>query len=329
MKNLIFLMMVLAMAAGVNHICADNPNEDYVTVSFNLSATPTHWTNNPNDLYSQTQTSSSTSQDSWSGNVNQTGWTRTLLEDRDNSGDITLWDIVKDTTYYSESGTRETTTTTVTTTKTAQAVNIYFTLWDIVDSQGTLNNEDEFQNSWFKRWEKVDTAKATSSATFQVRKNTEEKVKSGVNKLNTLYGQLFPLQEEIDSLISQIETYRNNPGQDKQHTSAMSELAKKRKEEYDLKREIGQTRAEVLEEKGDGALGWTIHTDVQTNISETTTNISRETTSESIHDYCFVATARIANDISIEDIWKGTQSASVIVENARVEIGRASCRERV
>lgn len=303
MRNLfIFLLLV----CFVTNIYASNVNE-YVNVSFNPSATPTRWASTAQELYNQTSSSSSSSSESWSGQTSSQFVETILLEDRDNSGGITAYDWVRDVYNTTETGTRSTTTTTTTSTTTASAVNMVFTVWDIVDAGSAFTwNEEEFlqRSNWAQKWNKKTDAQATSSNSFQIRRDTEQQVRDDVSSLNTLYANLFTVEENIERLIASIQSYRSNPEQDKQHTALMSQLAKLRKEQFNLKSDIREKRAEVFSEQGTDLLGWTLSTNVTTNVSTTTSGISRTTITGTEHNICFVSSTELTEGCTIEEAWK-------------------------
>jgi len=309
MRN--FLIVFFLLCFFVNIYATDT---QYVTVSFTPSKTPTHWAQTSQDLYSQSSSTSSTNSDSW-GQINSSSYL-TLLEDRDNSGGISTYDWVRETTVTSQSGTRTTTTTTKTTTTTASAVDIFFTIWDIVDAGTTFSLTDEEldkRENWNQKWTKKTTAKDTKSNTFQIRKDTEAKVKEDVTALNTLYNNEFQLEEQIENLVAQIEAYRSNPQQDKQHTAMMSELVKLRKDLKNLRKDTVQKYRDVFSEKGTDLLGWTLNTNVSTSVANTNTDLSWSTSSSTEHNICFVASTLLSEGCTIENAWK---------ENISLEAGK-------
>lgn len=246
---------------------AQQQEEDYITVSFTQTATPNVWTNEDlNDVDVDVDT------DTWNSSSTRT-------EDRGN------------TRYSIETDYRNTETTTTTTTTTQEAVFLTVSFLDLVNAQGAFESDDEFQNSWFRAWD--NTASNSTNRTFQIRQDSRDRIEQGVQELNTMYNELFDLQNRIAQLYDQCENYCTTPAYDKEQPSMMDELAKLRKEEYALKGDIISKREEVYNEQGTGPYGWvlTTTTDIDTTTSQIVTGVT-ETVSE--HGICFVADTCLA-----------------------------------
>lgn len=309
MKTLVTMLFLLCFF--VNLYATDT--SDYVTVSFNPSATPTRWAGTAQELYSQSSSSTSSSSDTWGGARTEKIVDQILLDDLNSNGVADTGDTVRDVYDVTEEGTRTTTTNTTTSTTSASAVNVVFTIWDIVDAGSTFSlTEDQFNqaSNWSQKWNKNTSAQSTSSNSFQIRRDTETQVREDIAALNALYGSLFNVEERIESLVGQIEAYRSNPEQDKEHTALMSQLVKLRKEQFGLKKDIRQKRGEALSEQGTDLLGWTLSTSVSASTSTTTTDITQTYQRFHEHNMCFVASSLLPQGCSIEEAWKNNMVLS-------------------
>lgn len=282
------LVFFLAIAICVAPLYAQTEEQiravDYITVEFNQTTPDSGitWTNA--DLNATLVRSTATSS---SGTVSDTY----------TSGGY-YW------TDYTTTTTTVTTTTTTITTQTSVMLTVTFT--DFVNAQGAFDPDSDFDSLWYQAWDYAEGG-TNINRTFQIREDSKAQVQAGVNQLEGLYDDLFVLQNKIAAKIDECESYRSAPEQDAQHPGLFDELAKLRQEEYQLKGEIITVRNSVLNEQGDGLLGWNVNV---TNDVDTDTN--RISTTDSVRGGevgCFVAGTKM-NGTTLEKAWSENMSVS-------------------
>lgn len=274
--------------------CYAQQEEDYITVSFQQTATPNVWTND-NLIGNIVDVDVDVDVDRWNTSS-------TRYEDRGN-------DRYRIETDYRN--TRTTTTTDTTSIDSQTAVFLTVSFLDMVNAQGAFESNETFQNSWFQQWD--DDANRTTNRTFQIREDFDrDEIVRDVQQLNTMYTELFDLQNRIQELLGQCDAYIDSPAYDREQPSMMDDLAKLRKEEYALKGEIIAKRSEVYGfSEGTGRYGWVTTTrtdrDIDTTTSQIVTSVT-ETISE--HGICFVAETSFADGTTIDQV-----TSLTVIEN--------------